>query len=442
MDSSFETPIKNFRRLIDEDFNSNKFKIIYQSSDLETAYFELSRNEARILSKQINNFYIIDPTIDQYILSLSSTENSEIKEVLNLLIKSLHEKVTIPKEQEKLFQTIQFILGEEETNENSNIYNIKEAISLLSTENENKAVNFLSENLLKLIESGEMNHINKELIFAIIDSYLEKENKDEKEIEKIFSTMKNQQEEASIVFYFILSLKNEYKSEFINEILEYIIENLDDDILQNELHRITIFIRNYLIEKVEFLSVKNKVINAKFEGNELSGIISYLKRKFGNELVKNGELKLSCGGQTSSIIPLTNIIKYDEENINKYCCNDNGMTPSSENDSWIEFDFIKRKIKLTSYTLRTGNNVSNSYYKPKSWRIIGSNDKINWCVLDHQVNNQLLNGIHKMHRFECEKSENYYRYIRYVQEDSCNSTFRKFAFLFTCIEMFGSILEP
>lgn len=73
----------------------------------------------------------------------------------------------------------------------------------------------------------------------------------------------------------------------------------------------------------------------------------------------------------------------------------------------------------------------------------GSNDGTNWTIIDKQANNPVLNGPHNQHRFEIENNNNYYRYIRYHQDDSWDNdkNFQYYIYL-SCIEFFGTILIP
>lgn len=97
-------------------------------------------------------------------------------------------------------------------------------------------------------------------------------------------------------------------------------------------------------------------------------------------------------------------------------------------------------MNLSSYTLRSNQCIANSHSHPRSWTIDGSNDDENWEVINQQNNNSALNGKNKQRRFECEKNNNYYRYIRYKQDDSWDSDNRyKYAIYLSCIELFGSI---
>ena len=155
-------------------------------------------------------------------------------------------------------------------------------------------------------------------------------------------------------------------------------------------------------------------------------------------------MKISGGGSRNDIYyPLTNLIKYDSNQIQKYYYNYANSKHANEREGWIEFDFGQRTINLTSYTIRT-NSSNPNWNHPKTWRIVGSNDKDHWVTLDHQTNNSDLRGSNLQHRFECEnKDKNYYRYIKYTQEDNWNSNHQeKYDIYLTCIEFFGSISSP
>ncbi|KAK8838437.1 hypothetical protein M9Y10_033064 [Tritrichomonas musculus] len=171
-------------------------------------------------------------------------------------------------------------------------------------------------------------------------------------------------------------------------------------------------------------------IECKYEGDELCGIISYMKKNCGDSL------KFSDAGDPSAC-PTINLFSYDSDHINDVYENQrNGQ--AEESDGWVEVDFRDRKVNLTSYTIRSCANSKDRYNKPKSWRIAGSNDRSNWDVLDHQVDCSLVNGEYMQHKFDCTNNHKFYRYIRYKQEDSWSSRY-PFNIRLTCLELFGSI---
>lgn len=171
-------------------------------------------------------------------------------------------------------------------------------------------------------------------------------------------------------------------------------------------------------------------IECNYTNNELSGIISYLKNKTGSQPILTG------GGKTSSKHPITSLIQYDREHINDYYFNYYNIVASC-NDNWIEFDFRERRVKVTSYTIRT----SSYSFHPRSWAIVGSNGNDGWPIIDEQEENSVLNGECKQHRFKCKNESKYYRRIRYIQKN-CWGSNKPFNIYLTCIEFFGSIVSP
>lgn len=328
MDSTFEIPISNFRRLIDQDL-SERFQFIIKSSKKDIS-FKISKNEARAISKNVNDQCMIDPTIDYYELVIPNKSENQSDEsyqdIFNLIIRSMREKVTISNDKQKEFLMIQFLLGEKLSTFEYKIQNINEAISFLNTAAETNGIDYLSEHFIELLERGEIRNLSEEIILTIIDNYTNRKSANDENFEKIFSLLTKQEEETSIIIHFILSNEIEYNS----EVIDYIIQNLNDDIVSNELPLIKRFLINIFKKKKQFEN--KKITECKFEGNELSGIISYLKQKLGDNFQSGEALKLS-GGYPNPSYPITNLIGYDSKTINQYYYNSSNKNPESESDS-------------------------------------------------------------------------------------------------------------
>ena len=448
---SFETPITNFRRLIEND-TSDQFKIIISSASQGKIGYSVSNNEARIISKKIDDLFIIDPTIDQYEIHLPKyleqrMQGGRVTRILNHIHKSTRERVNILQEDQKIFSMLQCLLGERTSIEGEEyIENVEEAISLLNTEMEDKSIKYLSEHLTDLFDSVSTSELNEEIIISIIEEYdygrSEREHGTQ-EINEIFERMKTREEDEEIIIHFILCAMNEHnhKYEFPQTMKNYIIEHLNDTVADKYLSHFTRLVIDLLSRENKFQRETNKITECKFNGKELEGIISHLKKTEGNKIKENTSLRLTGGSYPHPSFPITNIIEYDEKNINEYYYNWSAKKPSSESDSWIEFDFKERRVSLSSYTIRADADGPNCCWKPKTWRIVGSNDHEHWTVLNRQTNCSELNGSYKQHRFLCEGVNDYFRFIRYIQEDSWDSSDCKYSFSLTCFEMFGSIEE-
>lgn len=124
---------------------------------------------------------------------------------------------------------------------------------------------------------------------------------------------------------------------------------------------------------------------------------------------------IKVGGNTNPDFPIENVFKLD----NSYFYNYFGSFEPSVNDSYIQFDFgYNKKIRLISYFIQSNQDKENSYH-PCTWRIEGSNNEIQWDILDRQENCSYLNGKYRQYTFQCKQNTNKsYRFIRYVQENS------------------------
>lgn len=90
------------------------------------------------------------------------------------------------------------------------------------------------------------------------------------------------QEEGKIVIHFILKSEIVQQGETNKEMVQYFIDNLDDEAVSNDLPLITLFIRRiFQMKQKENKSIqkstpnKGKITQCDFNGNDLSGIISY-----------------------------------------------------------------------------------------------------------------------------------------------------------------------
>lgn len=184
-----------------------------------------------------------------------------------------------------------------------------------------------------------------------------------------------------------------------------------------------------------------KIIECQYnEDNKFDGIISYiLKKSNGND--KDLKLTSGCRNYFGAQYDISNLLLMD------VCYMDKGFMSCvyDRNSAWIEYDFGKRKINMTSYTIRS---LSRFYYQcqPKTWKFIGSNDHEKWEMIDFKKDNDVLNKGYCIGHFECVRTGKFYRYIRYVQIRNWNQyeTYKqchnyRYIISLSSIEFFGSI---
>lgn len=438
----FELPIECIKRIVQQDYSDAfYFHIKIANHQNEQRTIKMTINKARMISSKINNAYQSDPTINNYdiLIPKRSTASQEIiemkefEEILTLLLKSIDEKIEISKEKINNFNIICLLLGNSENKENNcQINNIQEAISLLNTELHDESIKYISNRFLEVVESGQLSNIDIKIIEEIIDIYFsnKKENENEfyKEVNQIFSQLTQNQEDINIIMHFLLNI--EYQN-YDDKMKKYIAFHLSDEIVSNELGRIIQKFHEQLLNENNKETKKSRIIECQYNGNEFSGIFSYLKEKFGSDLTGNKILIFSDAQIPSVVGSVENLIKNDDS-----LFHNQGSGSAKKSDGWFEFDFCDRKINLNSYTIQTS---SSNYATPKSWKIVGSNDRNNWDILSNHVDNSSLKGNSSQFHFECtNKNSNFYRFIRYVQNDSWNRNFR-YNITFSKFELFGSI---
>lgn len=396
----YETPQNYLKRLPKHD-DSDDFRIIIdltQNNQKENSkgrqqekkyIFNTTMNKARVVSRKIDEAYQCDPTISEYsvnipketIPKMENVSHEAVEEILQTLIKSTIAPVQIKKSKQVSYSIITAILNGQSDRESELKYEIKnedEAISLLSTEFHYQSIEYLSGHMIEFITKTDLRNIEEGIINDIIDAFISGRHEGDKEggeddAIQIFEILKSK-EEPKIAMRFLLSLDIE---EYNDDMIEYIYGHLDDEVIESEASRVIFTLRCHFLKILESCRGKNKnkgreIKECAYKGNQLSGIIDYLQRKNGTDLEAKNILKLSGGGFPHSSWPITNLIKYNSNNINsEYYFNYNSDIPGAS-DGWIEFDFGNRTVNLTSYTIRnwTGD------FNPKSWRIVGSNDRI------------------------------------------------------------------
>ena len=129
------------------------------------------------------------------------------------------------------------------------------------------------------------------------------------------------------------------------------------------------------------------------------------------------------------------------------------LNNSDSMKNWLEFDFKTKRVVLSGYEIKAPNvtccltNSPSVEYMatPKSWKMLGSNDKKKWDTLDTQDNRSELNGENNVGYFDCKTpTHKGYRYIRFVQNESWNeSVAPRFQYDINIgkFELYGKILE-
>jgi hypothetical protein len=108
----------------------------------------------------------------------------------------------------------------------------------------------------------------------------------------------------------------------------------------------------------------------------LDGIFSYLRKKAGDDIFKNG------------IVSLTSKAEEVETEVKRQSLFSNSFFLSNDVPrQWVKWDFRSMRVQPSHYSIR-----GSSYNNLKSWVLEGSLDNVTWVELDRQSNNFELYG--------------------------------------------------
>ncbi|EAX87774.1 hypothetical protein TVAG_213900 [Trichomonas vaginalis G3] len=152
----------------------------------------------------------------------------------------------------------------------------------------------------------------------------------------------------------------------------------------------------------------NSVITLNYSGNQYDGIFSYLRR------INKGQNPLTCGAISVSI---SGNFDGNNSNLFEYSTRLHNWYLDEVANNSVSFDFKDRKVSLSAYTIKSG---SCSYWdKPVDFAIEGSNNCIQWDMIDDKPNNREMGGDDMVHTWTCSPSP-FYRYIRFRLKTKCS----------------------
>lgn len=171
------------------------------------------------------------------------------------------------------------------------------------------------------------------------------------------------------------------------------------------------------------------------EHDRFNGIIHKLTKECGGNVHEKGIVNVTSSSH--SIHYFDRIAPYVvdfEDNIHYFC---------SENiaGSWLQYDFIDKKVRPTHYSIRSTNEFGKGQFNLKSWVIEGSNNENDWIELDYRKNVTDLDDYNAVQTFEIQKPSKpneSFRYLR-IRSTGINS-YGYNHILFSALEYFGSII--
>ena len=171
-------------------------------------------------------------------------------------------------------------------------------------------------------------------------------------------------------------------------------------------------------------------ISCLYKGDPFDGIFNYLTKVFNGNIKELGVIHIECSSFFSDKIKLKSILEDDGD----------WGTLNRKKPQWINFGFKPGKVAITGYTIRTHGHEIWSKSHLRSWILLGSNDEINWDIIDEQNDVIDFKGTYHATKTFQTKETVFYSTIR-LQRTS-KTWGENYYLALNRFELFGYIIDP
>ena len=123
-------------------------------------------------------------------------------------------------------------------------------------------------------------------------------------------------------------------------------------------------------------------INCSFNGDPFDGIFNHLTKEFHGNIRELGVIHMNA----SSIFSDSKFLKSLVEE------NGDWGSQNRKQQQWVQFRFNPRKVSITGYSLRSHSNETWSKSQLRSWILAGSNNDLDWDIIDEQTDVEGFKG--------------------------------------------------
>ena len=399
--------------------------------------FKTTRIIAELLSPKISQLYLTDPTTNKFVIT--TTERGNFANIFSLLN---FNQAVIPDDEIPFFTEIFNILNNnsiEITQQDNAPISLDNVFDLIKKHQQyetfyskqlQKEIDFVSFNFFELDENQTdlIKKFSKNIIEQIITNPKLRVHSEDQILTFINQLYLKDQSYSYLYDYVLFSNATSNK---IKEFLDiFDINNITQEMWRSLSYRI-----EQDVTKTDTSNYNKKRYYKKFscfysDQKIFNGIINFLRTR--SKSLSFNDIKISSSSiwnedEKANLMHVLNYNDYTTE----FCSNDN-------KDPWICFDFKKSRVIPFNYTIRSHDGSENDHY-PKSWVIEGSNDNIEWKVIDVQNNCSFLKGSNLVHTFEIQNPDSLeFRYLRMkiTGPDWCDCVHLNI----NCIEFYGELI--
>lgn len=404
---------------------------------------------AEFISPTVSKLHQTDPTINcvcfnDNLKDITLSENTMLK--FNLLSKG--ETVTINEEESIEMKIISIVINNEElyckltelySNEinETNIdhylskltflYNISPTFDCF---NYNNIIDKISSQFYS-IDKQKLKQIPKPILYSIIcNSNLRLENEDS--LLDFLNDYFSEEEEETEYIYFYETIEYSMLSETkFEEFIDHFNSSSITHNLWSKLKQCFYTNKSKCIKEVNEKRYQINILKEQKEKiktlQDSNGIIDYLTKVAGGNVHEKGVVIVTSSSTYDSKHIAKNAVDIHDKN-NLFCS-------QYYSNSWLKYDFLKRKVHPTGYIITSVNDFDQNH--PQNWVIEGSNNDSIWVILDSRQGETSLTGIGLTRKFNIKPHEGSYRYLR-IRQNGPNSN-NNGQLVFSSLEYLGTI---
>lgn len=196
-----------------------------------------------------------------------------------------------------------------------------------------------------------------------------------------------------------------------------------------------------LVERMNNIEKKTRFVWA--QQNPLKGVFyNWRKDHQKKNPVLDNFVTILTPNQPEERFKVSNLLEYEQPLLDAcYYLNQNLTNEGQSDQNWIDFDFGENnKLSAYAFSIRT-NSLGETISHPRTFELLGSDDRNNWEPILAIENAESLNGARMVDTFLCENQKPY-RYLRYLQRDTHYMYNDRFGIIsLSAIEFFGDIIS-
>lgn len=173
-------------------------------------------------------------------------------------------------------------------------------------------------------------------------------------------------------------------------------------------------------------------------GKQFNGTFDYLNRQCNGNCIEKKIITVEHHNPYPQGNQCKNLVAFESMGTNCYSAFSNSP------GGYYIFDFLHRKVRVQEYLMHSrygspSNSGAKDRRQPRSWKLMGSNDKETWKLIDNRDDDYSINDNDASSLFKCQNEINSFKFIKLENTGKCHGEGHFFDL--AALEFFGDLFE-